>query len=239
MMSAKVRAVRGLPLALAFERGLIDATTAAAAPVSGREVAGLVGEVADFVEDVAGSAEDVDGDVDGAGDVRDDSDDADDDPGVMSDLAKGGVAEGLGSGSAREIGPAGSIPATGATGPLATMSPHISAAPTSPLPRAATASLERPVGSIRTDAVATVTCDAADAGILCGSLTSRDGAVAAVRSRNASISSFNTEAGFAGRSAVAGVVGRGVSTSTGTSGLVAPSGAESAARMAAASSATF
>lgn len=229
----------------------MDATTAAVAPASsGREVAGLVGEAADVVEGgdgvaaedvarVAGGAEDVGGDVEDAGDVEEDPEDIGDDPGATSDPARDGVAEGVGSGSAREIGPAGSIPINGASGPRATMSPHITAAPRNPLPRAATASLERRVGSTRTDAVVTVTRDAADAEILCGWLTSRDGAVVAVRSRNGSISSSNSEAGFAGRSAVAGVVGRGVSTSAGTSRLAAPSGAESAARMAAAISATF
>ena len=171
--------------------------------VAAGDVGDGVEDVGDGVEDVGDGVEDVGDGVedvgDGVEDVGDVGDDVEDDIGEVGNGAK------YASGREPAIGRTGSIAANGCSGSRSTMSPHIAAAPSNPLPTAAAASRARP--GARAGRGANVTADVivAGAGTSGGGLTSRDEGVAAVNSRNGRISASIVEAGAAGVGVMCGV----------------------------------
>ena len=205
--------------------GWIDAMTAGAFVPAVGEVGGGVGEVGGGLCKVDGAGGDV-------GDGVEDVPDRVEDVGEVDNGARNfGGAE-------LDIDRADSIAASGCSGSCSTMSPHIAAAPSNPLPRAAATIRERAGGFTRPGTIMTGDVDAAGAGMSGGGLTSRDEGVAAARSRNGRISASASEARSAGVGVVRGVCSA-IAGAASTSPRTASSGVESAARMAAASSATF
>jgi len=165
------------------------------------EVGGAVGEVGDGPEDVGDGMEDVDG---AARDVGDgvEGDGVDDVGDEGSEVANGAK---IARGGEPAIGRAGSIAANGCSGSRSTMSPHIAAAPSNPLPTTAAASRARPVARAGRGVNVTADVTVAGAGTSGGGLTSRDDGVAAVNSRNGRISASIVEAGAAGVGVMCGV----------------------------------
>ena len=215
--------------------GWIDAMTAGA-------FVPAVGEVGDGVGEVGGGLCKVDG---AGGDVGDGVEDV---PDRVEDVAAEAVedvgevdngARNFGGGEL-DIGRTDSIAVSGCSGSRSTMSPHIAAAPSNPLPRAAATIRERAGGFTRPGTITTGDVKAAGAGMSGGGLTSRDEGVAAACSRNGRISASASEAGSAGVGVVRGVCSAcAIAGAASTSPRTASSGVESAARMAAAISATF
>ena len=204
--------------------GWIDAMTAGA-------FVPAVGEVGDGVGEVGGGLCKVDGAGGDVGDGVEDVGDGVEDVAAEAVEDVGEVDNGASNlGGELDIGRADSIAASGCSGSRSTMSPHIAAAPSNPLPRAAATIRERAGGFTRPGTIMTGDVDAAGAGMSGGGLTSRDEGVAAACSRNGRISASASEAGSAGL---------GVVRAASTSPRTASSGVESADRMAAAISATF
>ena len=181
------------------------------------EAGGAAGDVGDGAEDVGDGVEDVGDGVEDVGDGVEDVGDGVEDVGdgvedvgasvedvgdEVSEVANGAKNA---SGGESAISRAGSIAANGCSGSRSTMSPHIAAAPSNPLPTTAAASRARP--GARAGRGANVTADVivAGAGTSGGGLTSRDESVAAVNSRNGRISASIVEAGAAGVGVMCGV----------------------------------
>lgn len=119
------------------------------------------------------------------------------------------------------------------------MRPQVAAAPSNPLPKTAAASRERAGALTGPGAIVTGDVRVARVATSGGGLTAHGKVVTGVKSRNGRISVSESEAGSAGIGVVRGVCSCAAAGDAGSSGRTAASGADNAARMAAAISATF